>query len=163
VSLPLQIVKGTGGDAEVIRDFGVVSIDADKTFTAKVNFNRDRGDATIPEATTPEPGNDGLDEGDLGSGGSVDSGGSGSSGSPGSGVSDNGASGDVGSERRGSGGGGSDGGFLSNAANGIRRLLPGTGGMVFELLARELSADRRRRLDPQDSPVATAYALAEEG
>lgn len=46
VSLPVQIVQENDGNIEVIRDFGVVVLDGDKTFSAKVNFKKDREDAT---------------------------------------------------------------------------------------------------------------------
>jgi hypothetical protein len=54
VSLPVQIVQENGGNIEVIRDFGVVPLDGDKTFSAKVNFKRDRED-TEAGSSTPNP------------------------------------------------------------------------------------------------------------
>lgn len=84
VSLPVQIVQENGGNIEVIRDFGVVGIDRDKTFKAKVNFKEDRGGATTPESTTPE-----STMPDSGNGSSANS--SGTSGSGGSGSSGGGA------------------------------------------------------------------------
>jgi hypothetical protein len=53
ISLPVQIAQESGGTIEVIRDFGVVPLDGDKTFTARVNFKRDRGETTTPEDSTP--------------------------------------------------------------------------------------------------------------
>ena len=53
VSLPVQIAQESGGTIEVIRDFGVVPLDGDRTFTARANLNRDRGDTTTPEVSTP--------------------------------------------------------------------------------------------------------------
>ena len=51
VSLPVQIVQEKDGNTEVIRDFGVVPLDGDKTFSAKINFKKDREDATTPKDT----------------------------------------------------------------------------------------------------------------
>jgi hypothetical protein len=69
VSLPVQIVQESGGTIEVIRDFGVVPLDGDKTFTARVNFKRDRGETTTPEDSTPAPPDSGSGgSGSVGSG-----------------------------------------------------------------------------------------------
>jgi hypothetical protein len=70
VSLPIQIAQeDSGGNLEVIRDFGVVALNGDRTFSARVNFNRDRGDDAAP--TTPDSGSGGSDNGGKsGSGGS---------------------------------------------------------------------------------------------
>jgi hypothetical protein len=48
VSLPVQIAQNNGGTVEVIRDFGLVPLDGDKTFRAKVNFKRGSGETTAP-------------------------------------------------------------------------------------------------------------------
>ena len=53
VSLPIQIAQESGGNIEVIRDFGVVPLEGDRTFRARINFNRDRGDTETPEETEP--------------------------------------------------------------------------------------------------------------
>ena len=69
VSLPVQIAaRESGGPIEVIRDFGVVPLDKDRTFSARVNFKRDRGDngTETPEETTPatpDSGSGGSDDG----------------------------------------------------------------------------------------------------
>lgn len=68
ISLSVQIVQESGGNIEVIRDFGLVPLDGDKTFSARVNFRRDGGGSEPPEDTVP---------GTPGSGGSEDGGGSG--------------------------------------------------------------------------------------
>lgn len=145
VSLPVQIVQANGGagpcnPTRVLKDFGLVKTDGDKTFEASVNFRRDRGGTTTPEDTTPGPdvggsGSDSGGSGGTGDGGSVESGDS--AGSDGSNIGDASDS-SGGSSSGGSGSnGGSDGGFLSNAASGIRGLglLPSTGGgMVLTTL-----------------------------
>lgn len=60
VSLPIQIAQeDSGGNLEVIRDFGVVALNGDRTFSARVNFNRDRRDDAAP--TTPDSGSGGSD------------------------------------------------------------------------------------------------------
>ena len=53
VSLPIQIVQESSGNSEVIRDFGVVPLNGDRTFSARVNFNRDGRDTETPEVTAP--------------------------------------------------------------------------------------------------------------
>ena len=53
VSLPVQIVQESGGNIEVIRDFGVVPLNGDRTFSARVNFKRDGRDSEAPEDTAP--------------------------------------------------------------------------------------------------------------
>jgi hypothetical protein len=66
VSLPVQIAQENGGNLEVIRDFGLVPLNGDKTFKAKVNFNRDQKGTTTPgDTTTLDVGN-----GDSSGGGS---------------------------------------------------------------------------------------------
>jgi hypothetical protein len=50
VSLPVQIAQESGGNIEVIRDFGVVPLTGDRTFRARANF---KNDGTV---TTPDPG-----------------------------------------------------------------------------------------------------------
>jgi hypothetical protein len=126
VSLPIQIVQNNGGNLEVIRDFGVVPIDGDKTFGARVNFERDGAgtalDSSTPDLDTEGPGSDsGLE-----SSGSGDSSGSESNGSSGSGTSGSDGSGDGGSN---SGSSGNDG-----RTSGTRGLLPGMGGIVLGTL-----------------------------
>jgi hypothetical protein len=128
VSLPIQIVQGS----EVIKDFGTVKLDGDKTFSASVSFPVDDCPIISP---TPELCNgsggsdndDGSGAGDPNSGGSNGAGtGSGSSGS-----SDGGSSGDPNSGAVGSGSGSagsSSGGVPGDIANGLRGLLPSTGG-----------------------------------
>jgi len=53
ISLSVQIVQENGGNIEVIRDFGVVPLDRDRTFSARVNFRRDGRDTEAPEDTAP--------------------------------------------------------------------------------------------------------------
>jgi hypothetical protein len=66
VSLPVQIAQENGGNLEVFRDFGLVPLNGDKTFKAKVNFNRDQKGTTTPgDTTTLDVGN-----GDSSGGGS---------------------------------------------------------------------------------------------
>lgn len=60
VSLSVRIVQENGGNIEVIRDFGLVPLEEDRTFEARVNFRRDRGGTTTP---TP---NGGYDSGGSG-------------------------------------------------------------------------------------------------
>ena len=103
VSLPVQIVQ----DSEVIKDFGTVKLDGDKTFEASVSFPVDDCPIISP---TPEQCGDGSGSGD---GGGSGSGGSGSSGS------EDGSSG---------GSSGSDSGFIGGVADGVRGVLPSTGG-----------------------------------
>ena len=55
VSLPVQIAQESGGNIEVIRDFGVVSLTGDRTFRARANFKKD-GTVTTPDPTAPESG-----------------------------------------------------------------------------------------------------------
>jgi hypothetical protein len=122
VSLPVQIAQESGGTIEVIRDFGVVPLDGDKTFTARVNFKRDRGETTTPEDNTPAPP-------DSGSGGS--GGGSGLA-APENGVDLNAdgvtdqADGEVAAAT-------SDAAMKAQQASG-GRALPATGGVSFMLL-----------------------------
>jgi hypothetical protein len=73
VSLPVQIVQESGGNIEVIRDFGVVPLVGDRTFSARVNFKRDGRDTETPEETAPGiPGGGSEDGGSVASGGSPD-------------------------------------------------------------------------------------------
>ncbi len=140
VSLPVQMVQANGGagpcnPTRVIKDFGLVKIDGDKTFEASVDFEGNREDTTTPEGTMPEPDNNGGFDDSGGGSGSSGSGGSGSSdsGSGGSingGSADGGNSGDSGSNGGGFGDGGSGNG---GETGGIRSflpvgLLPSTGG-----------------------------------
>src|SRR5919112_4099366 len=70
VSLPVQIVQESGRNIEVIRDFGVVPLAADRTFSARVNFKRDGRDTVTPEDTAPgTPGGGSEDGGSSGASG----------------------------------------------------------------------------------------------
>src|SRR5919112_4912067 len=53
VSLPVQIVQESGGNIEVIRDFGEGPLTGDSTFRARANFGS--GTTTTPDAETPSP------------------------------------------------------------------------------------------------------------
>jgi len=132
VSLPVQIVQGS----EVIKDFGTVKLDGDKTFSASVSFPVDDCPLISP---TPElcDGSGGTDNDDGSGAGDPNSGGSNSGGSNGagsgssSGSSDDGSSGDPNSGALGSGSGSvgsSSDGVPGDIANGLRGLLPSTGG-----------------------------------
>jgi LPXTG-motif cell wall-anchored protein len=127
VSLPVQIVQ----DSEVIKDFGSVKLDGDKTFEASVSFPVDDCPIISP---TPEQCGDGSSGGSDGSGGgSPNSGGSSGADSGSSGSSGGGSSGDnstsSGSVDSGSGSAGSSGGGVpGEMANGLRGVLPSTGG-----------------------------------
>ena len=114
VSFPVRIVQQTEPEGiGVIKDFGTVKLDGDKTFSASVSFPVDDCPIISP---TPELCGDSGGSG----GGDPDSGGSGGGSS-----SDNG-SGAMGS---GSGGGGSSGGEVpGEIADGLRGVLPSTGG-----------------------------------
>jgi hypothetical protein len=118
VSLPVQIVH----DSEVIKDFGTVKLDGDKTFEASVSFPVD--DCPIISPTPEQCGDDsgGSDDGDGSGGGDPNSGGSGGSGSGSSG-----SSGSSNGESSGSGGS-SSGGVAGDIASGLRGVLPSTGG-----------------------------------
>ena len=73
VSLPVQIVQESGGNIEVIRDFGVVPLNGDRTFSARVNFKRDGRDTETPEDTAPGTPGGGSEDGASGApGGSLD-------------------------------------------------------------------------------------------
>ena len=115
VSLPVQIAQ----DSEVIKDFGTVKLDGDKTFEASISFRVD--DCPITSPTPEQCGDDpGSSENDDGSdGGDLNSGGSSGAGSGSSGSSDGGSSGSVRS---------SGGGVPGDIANGLRGVLPSTGG-----------------------------------
>ncbi|MDQ4062660.1 MAG: hypothetical protein M3122_01910 [Actinomycetota bacterium] len=53
VSLSVRIVQENGGNIEVIRDFGLVPLEENRTFEARINFKRDQGGTTTP---TPDNG-----------------------------------------------------------------------------------------------------------
>ncbi len=63
ISLSVQIVQENGGNIEVIRDFGVVPLDRDRTFSARVNFRRDGRDTEAPEDTAPVTPDGGSEDG----------------------------------------------------------------------------------------------------
>ncbi|HEX8259980.1 MAG TPA: hypothetical protein VF558_06755 [Rubrobacteraceae bacterium] len=69
VSFPVQIVQESSGTIEIIRDFGVMPLNGDRTFSARVNFKRDGRDTETPEVTAP-----GTPDGGSEDGGSQDSG-----------------------------------------------------------------------------------------
>lgn len=145
VSFPVRIVQDY---SEVIKDFGTVKLDGDKTFEAEVSFpvddcpiisptpdqcgdsgsggGEDR-DGSGSGVASGSGGNSGDNGGGSSSGGSSSGAGSGSSGSP-----DGGSSGDNGSGAVGSSSSGSVGSSGSEApggvANGLRGVLPSTGG-----------------------------------
>ena len=113
ISLPVRIVQDY---SEVVKDFGTVKLDGDKTFSASVSFPVDDCPIISP---TPEQCGDGGSGGGSGSGGS----GSGSGGSSDGGSSgDNGGSGAVGSVES------NGGGVPVGIVNGLRGVLPSTGG-----------------------------------
>ena len=137
VSLPVRIVQESGGNTEVIKDFGTVKLDADKTFSASVSFPVD--DCPIISPTPEEcgdgsggSGNDGGNDGGGSGGGNPNSGGSSGDGSgSSSGSSGGGSSGDPNSGAVGSGSGSagsSSGRIPSEIANSLRGVLPSTGG-----------------------------------
>ena len=74
VSLPVQIARESGGNIEVIRDFGVVPLNGDRTFSARVNFKRDGRDTEVPEGTAPNTPDGGSEDGGSRDGGSGASG-----------------------------------------------------------------------------------------
>lgn len=118
VSFPVKIVQETDPEGiGVIKDFGTVKLDGDKTFSASVSFPVD--DCPIISPTPELCGDSGGSGNDDGSGGGAPD----SDGSGGGSSGDNG-SGDTGS---GPGSGGSSGGEL---ADGLRGVLPSTGGGV---------------------------------
>ena len=118
VSLPVQIVH----DSEVIKDFGTVKLDGDKTFEASVSFPVDDCPIISPTPEQCGDGSGGPDDGDGSGGGDPNSGGSGGSGSGSSG-----SSGSSNGESSGSGGS-SSGGVAGDIANGLSGVLPSTGG-----------------------------------
>jgi hypothetical protein len=67
--LPVQIARESGGNIEVIRDFGVVPLNGDRTFSARVNFKRDGRDTEVPEGTAPNTPNGGSRDGGSGASG----------------------------------------------------------------------------------------------
>jgi len=79
VSLSVRIVQENDGNLEVIRDFGLVPLEEDRTFKARVNFKRDRGGTTAP---TPNGGGSDSSGSDNGSSGSESSGSGSSGGTP---------------------------------------------------------------------------------
>src|SRR5829696_3538451 len=132
VSLPVRIVQESDGNTEVIKDFGTVKLDGDKTFSASVSFPVDDCPLISP---TPElcKGGSGGSGNEGGSGGSApNSGGSSGAGSGSSDSSDGGSSGDdnsgAGGSDSGSVGSSSGGGVPGDIANGLRGVLPTTGG-----------------------------------
>ena len=79
ISLSVQIVQVEQGpfgpgETSVILDFGLVPLDGDRTFSARVNFKRDRGGAETPEDTAPNTPDGGSEDGAGSSGGSGSSG-----------------------------------------------------------------------------------------
>jgi len=56
VSLPVQIVQESGGNIEVIRDFGEVPLTGDRTFRARANFGGGTPATTDPETPAPATG-----------------------------------------------------------------------------------------------------------
>ena len=54
VSLPVQIAQESGGNIEVIRDFGAMPLTGDRTFRARTNFKKD-GTVTTPDFMSPDP------------------------------------------------------------------------------------------------------------
>jgi len=132
VSLPVRIVQESGANIEVIKDFGTVKLDGDKTFPSSVSFPVDDCPLISP---TPElcKGSGGTDNDGGGSGGGDpnSSGSSGDGSGSSSGSSDGGSSGNNNSGAVGSGSGSagsSSGGVPDDIANGLRSLLPSTGG-----------------------------------
>ena len=141
VSFPVRILQ----DSEVIKDFGTVKIDGDKTFEASVSFPVD--DCPIISPTPEQCGDggsgsddssddgspDGGSDDNAGSGGSSGGSGSGGSGTSGSGDSGGGSSGSGDSDSGGSGSSGSgkdagSSGSPGGVTGGINGLLPSTGG-----------------------------------
>ncbi len=115
VTLPVQIVQTTGTErnllstASVIKDFGQVLMDEDKTFSASISFE-DSPEPTTPEPSTPgptTPDDDGPEPGD-----------------PGNNDPGDGGSGDSGSGK------GADSKGSSDSPNGIS-VLPDTGGATL--------------------------------
>ena len=103
VAAPVRITEGTGA---VIKDFGLVKLDGDKTFEASVSFGND-GENTMPNNPG---GNDPDDNGNGGSGGGSSGGGS-------------------------DGGGGSGDSRSSGGLVDTIRNLPDTGGFALLLAA----------------------------
>lgn len=139
VSLPVRIVQADGGagpcnPTRVIKDFGVVPAE-DDTFKARFNF---KGGPVSPEEPTdeclavsenPEECEDYVAPGGSGSG----SGGSGSGGSDGGSSAGDGGSGGSGSnsgssDSNSSGNGAESSGLPGGVTDGIRGVLPSTGG-----------------------------------
>jgi hypothetical protein len=131
VSLPVRIVQESDGNIEVIKDFGTVKLDGDKTFSASVSFPVDDCPIISP---TPElcNGSSGGSNNEGGSGGSDPNSGASSGAGTGSSSdsSDGGSSGDDNSGAVGSdtGSAGSSGGVPASIAEGLRSVLPSTGG-----------------------------------
>ncbi len=133
VSLPVRIVQESDSNTEVIKDFGTVKLDGDKTFSVSVSFPVDDCPLISP---TPElcKGGSGGSGNEGGSGGSApNSGGSSGAGSGSSSYSsDGGSSGDnnsgaVSSDTS-SAGSSSGGGVTASIVDGLRDVLPSTGG-----------------------------------
>ncbi len=61
VSLSVRIVQGNGGNIEAIRNFGLVPLEGDRTFEARVSFKRDRGGTTIPTPDSEGSGSSGSE------------------------------------------------------------------------------------------------------
>ena len=148
VSLPVEILQEINPEVDgVIKDFGTVKLDEDKTFEASVSFPVDDcpiisptpeqcGDDSGSDGSPDDGSPDGDSDNNAGSGGSSGGSGSGGSGAD-SGISDDGSSGS-GDSGGSSGSGGSGSGDSSNGAesggssggvtDGIKDLLPSTGG-----------------------------------
>ncbi len=115
VSLRIQILQG---DSVVIKDFGLVKIDGDKTFEASVSFGDGPGGTDPGNPGGNNPG--GTDPGGTDPGNPGGNGGNGGSNGGGSG----GGSGSESSAASGSGGGQPSGGIVDKI-----RSLPETGGL----------------------------------
>lgn len=66
ISLSVRIVQENAGNIEVIRDFGLVPLESDRTFEARVNFRRDRGGTTTPDTDGGGSDSGGTDSGGYG-------------------------------------------------------------------------------------------------
>ncbi len=117
VSLPVQIVQ----DSEVIKDFGTVKLDGDKMFSASVSFPVDDCPIISPTPEQCGDGSDGTADSDGFGSNDPNSGGSGGSGSGSSGSSDGGSSGS---------GESSGNRVAGDIANGLKGVLPSTGGSM---------------------------------
>ncbi|MDQ4063741.1 MAG: hypothetical protein M3122_07620 [Actinomycetota bacterium] len=119
VSFPVRIVQDS---SEVIKDFGTVKLDGDKTFEASVSFPVDDCPIISP---TPEQCGDGSDDGSTDDGSDDNAGSGGSSGGSNSGgsVADSGSS-----DSGGSGNDAEGSGSSGRVTSGVKGLLPSTGG-----------------------------------